>query len=188
MKVTIFKSASLFILFFLSVAVAAVAKSATGGIATDSKTIMKQKQKAERAEKKLSKKKVKTRENYIMEKTAGTVYVFGVSQTLGKDEVYITEINTIDSLALQNQTRFLPFRSSFSLQFQQYTEGVLRQTNQTVCTFFNVNRDKLAKMLSSVKKRYLSNANKTVVTVTQDQFRFVHPLDLIEQSPMQETE
>ena len=114
-----------------------------------------------------------------MEKTAGKVYVFGVSQSLGGDLVYITEICTIDSIALQKKTNFLPFRSSFSVQLQRYTEGVLGQSNQTVSIFFSDKMDKLTKTLKDVKKRYLSNENKTVNTITHDDFYFIHPLDMI---------
>ena len=41
---------------------------------------------------------------FVMEKTAGKVYVFGVSQKLGGDEVYITEISEVDSLVPQKKT------------------------------------------------------------------------------------
>lgn len=164
------------------------AQTQSSGSVSDTKKIQKQKQKAEREEQKANKKKYKTRENYIMVKTAGTVYVFGVSQSLGKDEVYMTDISTIDSLALQKKTGFLPFRSSFSTQLQQYTEGVLGQTHQTVSIFFSTKREKLQKELNTVKKRYLSNANKSVTTINQEQFHFVHPLDLIERPATSETE
>lgn len=115
---------------------------------------------------------------FVMEKTAGKVYVFGVSQKLGGDEVYITEISEVDSLMPQKKTGFLPFRSSLSIQLQSYTEGVLEDTNQTVGIFFDTNKKKLEQTLAKVRKRYLSHGKKTVTTVILDEFRFKHPLDM----------
>lgn len=123
--------------------------------------------------------KGKGTEPFVLEKTAGRVYIFGVSQTLGQDSVYITEICTVDSMALQKKTDFLPFRSSFSIQMQRYTEGVLGHSNQTVSVFFSDKMEKLVKTQKSVKKRYLSNSNKVVNTITHDDFYFIHPIDMI---------
>ena len=115
---------------------------------------------------------------FVMEKTAGKVYVFGVSQKLGGDEVYITEISEVDSLVPQKKTGFLPFRSSMGIQLQSYTEGVLEDVNQTVSIFFNTNKKKLEQTLAKVRKRYLAHGKKTVTTVILDEFKFKHPLDM----------
>lgn len=185
----------LFSLFFFSVGMQAQSTDEKPAMMTDliktqkeaqakkdlenSRKIQKQKQKAEKEAARRGGKKSKASEPFIMEKTAGKVYVFGVSQSLGGDLVYITEICTIDSIALQKKTNFLPFRSSFSVQLQRYTEGVLGQSNQTVSIFFSDKMDKLTKTLKDVKKRYLANDNKTVNTITHDDFYFIHPLDMI---------
>lgn len=115
---------------------------------------------------------------FIMEKTPGKVYVFGVSQRLGGEEVFITEINEIDSLALQKKTKFLPFRSALSLQLQSYTEGVLEEPHQTVSIFFSAKKDKLKQTLSKVRKRYQANSGKEITTIILDEFKFKHPLDM----------
>lgn len=115
---------------------------------------------------------------FIMEKTPGKVYVFGVSQRLGGEEVFITEINEIDSLALQKKTNFLPFRSALSLQLQTYTEGKLEEPHQTVSIFFSTKKDKLKQTLSKVRKRYQANSGKEVTTIVLDDFKFKHPLDM----------
>jgi len=150
-----------------------------------SEKIDKQKKKADK-ESKGKNKKVKTRAAFLMEKTKGKVYVFGVSQMLGHDSVYITDISVIDSMALQDKTKFLPFRSSFSIQLQRYTEGVLGQSNQTVSIFYNEKLEKLNKSLRKVRKRYLSNESKTVIPITNEQFHFVHPLDMMDRIPVSE--
>lgn len=139
--------------------------------------IEKQKRQAEKAE--AREKKEKVSEPFVLEKSAGRIYIFGVSQSLGRDSVFITEICTVDSMALQKKTDFLPYRSTFSIQMQQYTESVLGQSNQTVSVFFSTKMDKLSKTLKNVKKRYLSNSGKVVTMITHDDFYFIHPLDMI---------
>lgn len=139
--------------------------------------IEKQKRQAEKVA--AREKKGKVSEPFVLEKTPGRVYIFGVSQSLGRDSVFITEICTIDSMALQKKTEFLPYRSTFSIQMQQYTESVLGKSNQTVSVFFSDKMEKLVKTQKSVKKRYLSNSNKVVSMITHDDFYFIHPMDMI---------
>lgn len=142
----------------------------------------KQKAKAEKKEAMQEKKQQKSlREEYVLTKTPGCVYMFGTSTTLGTDEVCITEISQVDSIAVQKKTLFLPFRSSFSLQLQQYTEGTLGKTNQTVSIFFDKNRNKLEKRLDKVKQHILTRTECTLTFINNEQFHFVHPLDLMGQ-------
>ena len=70
----------------------------------------------------------------------GKVYIFGVSQELTDSVVYITFINEIDSLDLMKRTKFLPFRSEFSLQLKEYMEGTLKKSHQTTCVFYSNKR------------------------------------------------
>ena len=144
-----------------------------------------EKQKAKAATKESKKKAKKEKDPYEafgLAKTAGCVYIFGTSTTLGTDEVLITEISQIDSLAVQKKTLFLPFRSSFSLQLQQYTEGTLGKTNQTTSIFFDENKKKLEKRLDKVKRHILTETSGTLTFINAEQFHFVHPLDLMFQS------
>jgi len=121
----------------------------------------------------------KAPQGFLPYKTQGRVYVFGVSQTLGENQVYVTDIMPIDSLSLQPKTKFLPYRSAISMQLQQYTEGVLGQTHQTTSVFFDTNEKKLQKRLARVKRNVLSKAESTLTIINRDQFRFVHPLDMM---------
>ena len=141
-----------------------------------------EKQKA-RAEKKEADKAAKQqkgrREDVALSKTDGCVYMFGTSTTLGTDEVCITEISQVDSIKVQKKTLFLPFRSSFSLQLRQYTEGTLGRTHQTTSIFFDKNRKKLEKRLEKVKHYILTRTDATLTFINNEQFHFVHPLDLM---------
>ena len=105
----------------------------------------------------------------------GKVYLFGVSQLLTDSVVYITFINEVDSLDLAKKTKFLPFRSEFSLQLREYMEGTLKKDHQTTTVFFSTNRKKLSKKYYKVRKRFLDNPYTKIVPI--DNFRFRHPLE-----------
>jgi len=105
----------------------------------------------------------------------GKVYIFGVSQQLTDSVVYITFINEVDSLDLMKKTKFLPFRSEFSLQLKEFMEGTLKKDHQTTCVFYSTSRKKLSKKYYKIKKRYLDNSYTKIVPL--DNFQFRHPLD-----------
>ncbi|MBO4664060.1 MAG: hypothetical protein J5663_06565 [Bacteroidaceae bacterium] len=115
---------------------------------------------------------------YEIGKLPGTVYVFGFSQEFGDTIAYITDITKIDSLMLQKKTGFLPFRYDFSQQLKNHLEGEKGLKKQTPCVFFSKNKIKLSKKLSKMRKRYLGMEHTTVVNIGQEEFKFVHPLDV----------
>ncbi len=146
------------------------------------KKVEKQKAKAEKEKTRQKKAKAQKVANLALEKTKGTVYVFGVSTDLRSKDVYITDISTVDSIALQAKTGFLPFRTSFSIQLQQYTEGILGKLNQTVSVYYEKDKRKLQKRLDKVQKYYMAKSVNTLNMIEQKDFHFVHPVDLIEAS------
>ena len=105
----------------------------------------------------------------------GKVYLFGVSQLLTDSIVYVTFINEVDSFDLAKKTKFLPFRSEFSLQLKEYMEGQLKKDHQTTVVFYSTSRKKLSKKYYKIKKRYLDNPDTKIVPI--DDFRFRHPLE-----------
>jgi hypothetical protein len=105
----------------------------------------------------------------------GKVYLFGVSQELTDSVVYVTFINEVDSFDLAKKTKFLPFRSEFSLQLKEYMEGTLKKDHQTTVVFYSNSRKKLSKKYYKIKKRYLDNPYTKIVPIEGFQFR--HPLD-----------
>ena len=106
---------------------------------------------------------------------SGKVYLFGVSQQLTDSVVYLTFINEVDSFDLARKTKFLPFRSEFSLQLKEYMEGTLHKDHQTTVVFYSANRKKLSKKYYKIKKRYLDNPYTKIVPI--DGFKFRHPLE-----------
>ena len=110
-------------------------------------------------------------------KGRGKVYLFGVCQQLTDSLVYITSIQEIDSIDLERKTKFLPFRSEFSIQLKEYMEGTLQRRYQTACVFYSSKRKKISKKYYKIKKRYLDNSYTRVVMLDDTRFRFKHPLD-----------
>ena len=110
-------------------------------------------------------------------KGAGKVYIFGVCQQLTDSVVYITNIHEVDSIDLDRKTKFLPFRSEFSLQLKEYMEGKQRLHKQTACVFYSSSRKKLSKKFYKIKKRFLDNTYTKIKIIDDTQFRFRHPLD-----------
>lgn len=114
---------------------------------------------------------------YEIGKLPGQIYVFGFSQEFGDTIAYITDITKIDSIMLQKKTGFLPFRYDLSQQYKSYLESDKGLKKQTTCVFFSKNKKSLSKKLAKMKKRYLNMENTTVVTIKDDEFKFIHPLD-----------
>lgn len=106
---------------------------------------------------------------------SGKVYLFGVSQQLTDSVVYLTFINEVDSVDLAKKTKFLQFRSEFSLQLKEYMEGTLHKDHQTTVVFYSASRKKLSKKYYKIKKRYLDNPYTKIVPI--DGFKFRHPLE-----------
>ena len=98
-----------------------------------------------------------------------------MSQQLTDSVVYITFINEVDSLDLMKKTKFLPFRSEFSLQLKEHMEGTLKKDHQTTCVYFSTSRRKLSKKYYKIKKRFLDNPYTKVMPL--EGFQFKHPLD-----------
>jgi hypothetical protein len=76
---------------------------------------------------------------------------------------------------LAKKTKFLPFRSEFSLQLKEYMEGTLHKDHQTTVVFYSASRKKLSKKYYKIKKRYLDNPYTKIVPI--DGFQFRHPLE-----------
>lgn len=110
-------------------------------------------------------------------KGRGKVYVFGVSQQLTDSVIYITNIQEVDSIDLDSKTKFLPFRSEFSMQLKEYLEGKQKLHKQTSCVFYSSSRKKISKKFYKIKKRFLDNTYTKIKVIDESLFRFRHPLD-----------
>ncbi len=132
----------------------------------------KQLEKEERRAAKLSKKEV---ESVATEKDV--VYIFGVGVNFNDTTLYLSDIQEVPYMKLAKKTKFLPFRSSFSLQFEQYLENTLNIQHETCSVFFDAKRKRLAKHFYKLKKRYLDEGKTEIVVIPKEQFQFKKPID-----------
>lgn len=114
------------------------------------------------------------------EKSAGKetnskVYIFGVGTSFTDSIVHMSEIVELDNFPLEKSTKFLPFRSEFSIQLKQYLEGQLGLMNQTCCVFFSEEKKKISKKYYKTKKHYLDKMDVKLIIISNDEFKFNKP-------------
>lgn len=115
---------------------------------------------------------------YEIGKLKGQVYLFGFSQEFGDTIAYLTDVCKVDSIMLQKKTKFLPFRYEFSLQLKNYLENNKGLKKQTPCVFYAKSKEALIKKHSKMKKRFLNMEHIIVVPIEENEFKFIHPLDV----------
>lgn len=103
------------------------------------------------------------------------VYLFGVGFSFNDTVLYMTDIIPLKRIALQKRTKFLPYRSEFSLQWREHLEGKMDLDNQTTSVFYATKRKKIAKRYYKMKRRCLEDLHKKLVIVGKDQFSFTLP-------------
>lgn len=110
------------------------------------------------------------------EEANGKVYIFGVGTSFADSTIYISEVVELKDFALEKKTKFLPYRSEFSIQMKQYLEGHLGLMSQTCCVFFSDNKQKISKKYYKVKKRYLDDMDVRLTVIDSHDFKFEKPV------------
>ena len=103
------------------------------------------------------------------------VYLFGVSTNLNDTIVYFSDVVAIPYVRLQKKTKFLPYRSEYSLQMREYLEGTLGEQFQTVAIFFSDKEKKVKKRFAKMQKRMADEGYGRIVVVAQEDFTFKKP-------------
>ncbi len=103
------------------------------------------------------------------------VYLFGIGSAFGDSIVHFTSIIELDGLALEKKTKFLPYRSVFSMQMKAYLEGQLGYMQQTCSIFFSDSKKKISKKYYKLKKVYLDESGSSLNIIGADQFTFTVP-------------
>ena len=109
------------------------------------------------------------------------VYLFGVGFNFNDTVVYMTDIVPVKRIVLLKRTKFLPYRSEFSLQWREYLEGTLGLDNQTTSVFYAKKRKKISKRYYKMKQRCLNDMHSRMVVVGKEQFSFHLPETVNEQ-------
>lgn len=102
------------------------------------------------------------------------VYAFGVSASFTDTVVYCTEIQILDSVAL-DKNGFLPRRDLYSYQLKNYLELEKGLPNRTCMIYFSENKSKLNKELSKVLSKYNKNKSIVVQQLNVESFQFKKP-------------
>lgn len=102
------------------------------------------------------------------------VYAFGVSASFTDTIVFYTEVQVLDSVAL-DKTGFLPQRESYSYQLKNYLEANKNLVNRTCMIYFSDNKRKLEKEYNKLLAKYKKQKNMSVTLVLKDEFLFTKP-------------
>ena len=102
------------------------------------------------------------------------VYAFGVSASFTDTVIYYTEIQMLDSVAL-DKNGFLPHRELYSYQLKNYLEDNQLQQNSTCMIYFSENKKKLEKEATKILNKYKKNNRMTVSRIDSDKFHFTKP-------------
>lgn len=98
------------------------------------------------------------------------VYLSGVSASFTDSLVYFTDIQLVDSAALDSKGLLIG-RSLYSMQLKDYLEQHQDGKNRTCFMFFNTKKRKLEKEISKLKQKY-QKGNTLVLKDLGDSFRF----------------
>ena len=102
------------------------------------------------------------------------VYVFGVGASFKDSVVYFTEVQLVDSVAL-DKNGFLPEREMYAYQLKNYLEYQKGKPDYTCAIYFSEHKSKLEKELSKVRKAYGKGGAFVLENVEQKEFIFKKP-------------
>ena len=99
------------------------------------------------------------------------VYLCGVSLNFNDSVVYVTDIQSLDSVII-NKEGSLANYSTYSLQMKVYMEGTLGEINQTCAVLYSDDKKNLEKRINRMRKHFLANENKLFKKVSREAFAF----------------
>jgi hypothetical protein len=101
------------------------------------------------------------------------VYVAGVSASFTDSLIYFTDIQLMDSIALDKEG-FLPDRQQYSYQLKNYLESRNSKSKRTCFIYFDTNKAKLEKTLKKMKEMY-QKSGKSILRQVEPEFKFTEP-------------
>ena len=105
------------------------------------------------------------------------VYAFGFSASFNDSTVYFTDIQTIDSVAIDTKTGFILERGIYANQLRDFITFNCGEANPTSVFFYAVRLKDLAKKFRRMKQRYVQSNKFDVKYIAPDDFAF-RQLDL----------
>lgn len=110
----------------------------------------------------------------LQAKSKDGVYIFGASISFSDSIVYFTEIQYLDSVKLEKDTRFLPSRQHYAYELKDFMSFNKNLPGRTSVIFFSKKEAKLQKKEAKLKKR-LNKKQGKVVRYLGNQFQFTKP-------------
>lgn len=99
------------------------------------------------------------------------VYLFGVATNFNDSTVYLTEVQHLDSVAL-NPDGSLPNYVGYALQLKVHLEGTLDERDQTCAIIYSDKKKGLQKRFSAVRRKYQSSKEKKTKLIDSGTFLF----------------
>lgn len=99
------------------------------------------------------------------------VYMYGVSIDFNDSLVYMTDVQSLDSMII-NGDGSLQNYSSYSLQLKVFLEGTLAENNQTCAVIYSDNKKKLDKLYAKMRKKYMADKGKVLKQIAKEEFVF----------------
>ena len=100
------------------------------------------------------------------------VYVFGVSRNFNDSILYITDIQSLDSVVIRDDEAIEGYED-YALQLRAHMEMKLGDKDQTTAFYYSPKMAKLEKRRNKMQKRWLNSKKLTILPITKDEFRFV---------------
>ena len=92
------------------------------------------------------------------------VYITGVSASFSDSLVYFTNIQYVDSPAV-DEKGLLSGRAEYSMQLKDYLESNKKLKNRTCFVYYNRKKKNLQKEISKLKQKYQKNKSIVVLDV-----------------------
>lgn len=100
-----------------------------------------------------------------------SIYMFAYGTSFNDSTIYLSTVEVVKNVTLEQKTNFLNNRLSYSNAFKQFLD-VKYSGIHTTAVFFNVKREKLEKMYLKIRRNTQKSKAMRLVEVPVSDFRF----------------
>ncbi len=100
------------------------------------------------------------------------VYMFGFGVSFLDSVAYVTDMQLVDSVTIDDHTKFLQARALYGIQLQTYLKDSIHKENVTCVVYFNEKKKKVERLYSKICKKYRANPSLQFSILNTDVFRF----------------
>lgn len=100
-----------------------------------------------------------------------SIYMFAYGTSFNDSTIYLSTVEVVKNVTLEQKTNFLNNRLSYSNAFKQFLD-VKYSGIHTTAVFFNVKREKLEKMYLKIRRNTQKGRTMRLVEVPASDFRF----------------